>query len=243
MEFSNSIKKYVRSLHLRKHRQKYDKFIAEGPKVCKEFLICKAYSIEYIFALPEWIDSNKTILGPYSEVIYPVKGKELDQISLLKTPNQVLVVLSTQQQLKGESQWSLFLDRIRDPGNMGTMIRIADWYGITSVMATPDSVDFYNPKVVQGAMGSHNRVALSSFTKESLTTAARPIYGLILGGDNIRDMDSASSGIIAIGNESQGLDPEIISRLDYRCTIPSRGGAESLNAAIACGIACERLIS
>ncbi len=242
MEFSNSIKKYVRSLHLRKNRQKYDKFIAEGPKVCTEFLIYKTYEIEYIFALPEWIEHNSKILEPYTDLIYPIKSKELTQISMLKTPNQVLMVLSTSQMLPDASEWCLFLDKIRDPGNMGTMIRIADWYGITSVFATPDSVDYYNPKVVQGAMGSHNRVRLSELTKQDLYKLDKPIYGLILGGDNIRDLDTPQTGIIAIGNESQGLDPDIIDRLDYSCTIPSRGGAESLNAAIACGIACERLI-
>ena len=243
MEFTNSIKKYIRSLHQRKHRQKYDKFIAEGPKVCKEFLMCKAYEIEYILALPDWIERNQELLADYKDYLYPIKAKELQQLSLLKTPNQLISVWSMEQSIpEGPSAWSLYLDGIRDPGNLGTMIRIADWFGISTIYATSDSVDYYNPKVVQGAMGSHNRVELKVATLEELWALNKAVYGLVLDGEDLSSLTPSEPGIIAIGNESKGLSSDLISNLTYRCTIRRRGGAESLNAAIACGIACQNLI-
>ena len=244
MEFTNSIKKYLRSLHQNKNRQKYDKFIAEGPKVCKEFLMCKAYDIEYILGLSSWIESNSEILVGYEDRLLHIKSKELQQISLLKTPNQVVVVVSKTITKPPKSVgWSLFLDRIQDPGNMGTMIRIADWYSMSTIFASPECVDFYNPKVVQGAMGSHNRVKLLESNQEAILALNQPIYGLVLGGQDIRKIKPTGSGIIAKGNESKGLSSVLIENLDYKCTIQRLGGAESLNAAIACGIACQTLIS
>ena len=243
MQFSNSIKKYVRSLHQGKYRQKYNKFIAEGPKVCNEFLMCKAYDIEYILALTSWIETNQDILTPYWDKIIPINSKELGQISQLTTANQVIMVMSnTQISDYDKSGWSLFIDCIQDPGNMGTMIRVADWFGISSVYATKDSVDFYNPKVIQSAMGSHNRVELKEYPSSQLAQLNKPIYGLVLEGEDIREYKPAQPGIIAIGNESKGLSLAAQESLDYRCTIKKYGGAESLNAAIACGIACQTLI-
>jgi len=244
MEFTNSLKKYIRSLHLRKHRQKYNKFIAEGPKVCKEFLMCNTYEIEFIFATKEWIDANNEILAGHESVLIPIKSKELQQVSLLKTANQVLIVVNQDQALSYDStKWSIYLDCIQDPGNMGTIIRIADWFGVNAVVASGDSVDFYNPKVVQSAMGSHNRIVLMiNSLSELVSESSLKTYGLVLDGQDLSQVKSQKAGIIVIGNESQGIKPALLSQLDHSCTIPRKGGAESLNAGIACGIACQQLV-
>lgn len=244
MEFTNQLKKYVRSLHTSKHRQKYNKFIAEGPKICEEFLISPQYELEYIFCLTEWYDENRRLIeGIDQEKIIQVKEKELGQISCLKTAHKVLLVIdkSTRVNTDIDEGWQLYLDKIQDPGNMGTLLRIADWYGLSTVSASEGSVDFYNPKVVQAAMGAHNRVRLISLSSANLLKASVPKYGLVLEGEDINLFQPDKPGFIMIGNESKGLSKELIQSLDAKLKIPAKGKAESLNASVACGIACHLL--
>ncbi len=243
MEFTNQLKKYVRFLHQTKHRQKYNKFIAEGPKICTEFLNNGSYQPEYIFATADWIEQNEHLarILPLNRII-TLKQRELEQISTLKSANQILIVLEktgTNEQFS-LSKWSLYLDRIQDPGNMGAILRIADWYNIQNVYSSTDSVDFYNPKVVQAAMGAHNRLFLSATDYASLDGVS---YGLCLDGAPLADFDKPESGILVIGNESRGISDPIMQTLEHKVTIPRYGGAESLNASVACGIACHCLIA
>lgn len=246
MILTNQLKKYIRSLHQSKHRQNYNKFIAEGPKVCKEFLMCKTYDIQHILATKTWIDEQGAELTAIQQSkLCKVSEKELSQISLLRTPNQLLMVLDKQQKdlTTAQESWTIYTDRIQDPGNMGTIIRIADWYGVGAVLTSPESVDYYNPKVVQASAGAHNRIRLDSLKGEDLKAALLgPIYGLVLGGADINEYTSAEPGVLVVGNESKGIHPGLIERLDYRLMIPRKGGAESLNAAVACGIACHLLM-
>ena len=243
MEFTNQLKKYVRFLHQTKHRQKYNKFIAEGPKICIEFLSNATYQPEYLFATANWIAENEQIarILPLNRIV-TVKQRELEQISTLRSANQVLIVLEKERILKniGSSKWALYLDRIQDPGNMGAILRIADWYNIQNIYCSPDSVDYYNPKVVQAAMGAHNRLSLSVANFDSMSGDS---YGLCLDGAPIAELGQPDKGVLVIGNESKGISDPIMDTLKYKVTIPRIGGAESLNAAVACGIACHCLIS
>ena len=239
MEFTNQLKKYIRSLHIHKYRQKYNKFIVEGPKICDEYLQ-GPYTVSHIICTSSW---HSTHIPPNFNGHYiVVNSKTLQQISNLKTANQVLCLVDMPNENPPiKNQWSIYLDKIQDPGNMGTIIRTADWYGITQIIISSDSVDVYNPKVVQSSMGSHNRHIFHSLNASALINLDFPLYGLTLDGEPIEHVN-LEPGIIIIGNESKGIRPEIIKRLDQKLTITKRGQAESLNAAVACGIACHLLL-
>jgi len=247
MLLTNQLKKYIRLLHQNKHRQNYNKFIAEGPKVCNEFLICNSFDIQYLLvskaSLPKMTIQIDKVNRTNPDSVIVVTEKELSQVSTLKNPNGVLMVMNMEQKTLPEaaSKWSLYLDRIQDPGNMGTLIRIADWYGLSAVMASPECADFYNPKVVQAAAGAHNRVRLARTVFNELESGV-PTYGLVLDGTNISELDNPRPGIIVVGNESKGIHPDLAADLDFKMMIPRKGGAESLNAAVACGIACQVLL-
>jgi len=160
----------------------------------------------------------------------------------LNRANQVLCLIDAPEKksLKCEG-WMLYLDKIQDPGNMGTIIRTADWFGITNICISPDTVDVYNPKVVQASMGSHIRHSFSTLEASQLISLGYPLYGLTLDGQSIEHVNP-SSGFIVVGNESKGIRPELVDKLHQKLTISRIGKAESLNAAVAFGIACHQLI-
>jgi len=244
MELTNNLKKYVRSLHLNKNRLKYNKFIAEGPKICNEFLIYDKHKIEYLFHTQGYKEVIEKA-GSHSFPVIKISSKDLDYMSTLKTPNKVMLILDNASSIESNYNdgWEIHLDRIQDPGNMGAILRIADWFGMAQVTASPDSVDFYNPKVVQSAMGAHNRVKLTYRTNAELISSEKEKIGLVLSGAKITNMEIKKPGIIVIGNESKGISVSLISELTYLCSIAPIGKAESLNASVACGIACHSLIN
>ncbi|NJL74510.1 MAG: RNA methyltransferase [Saprospiraceae bacterium] len=175
---------------------------------------------------------------------------ELKQISQLATPNQVLVVAKQFQpkinQHTVNNDWSLYLDRIQDPGNMGTILRIADWFGIQHVFCSPDCVELYNSKVIQSSMGAFLRVNMITIEFEALraTFPHLPILGTVVeGGQSIFHYQTTQHGLIVMGNESQGVSAHIHAQASHLITIPSRGGSgmESLNVAVATGIICGTL--
>ena len=245
MELTNQLKKYIRSLNQVKYRQKYDKFTVEGPKVCAEFLSANYFKINYILALDDWVQTQDSVfLKQRCDNLITIKQKELQSLSNLKQANQVIIVCekaAPRALIDISEGWKLYLDEIKDPGNMGTIIRIADWYGIKEVYLSEDAVDPYNPKVIQAAMGSHNRVEMARILTTQLVEIKLPKYGLTLAGKPIGEDTSLEPGLIVIGNESRGIRKELISQLDIELCIPRKGGAESLNAAVATGIACQLL--
>ena len=220
-------------------------FIAEGPKLVLELLLSVPGNIVEIFAVKEWIEAHQTQLKAFT--CTEISEQELEKISQLATPNLVIAVLTNLDktapaQVKG--QVVLALDGIQDPGNLGTIIRIADWFGVTQIVCSEDSADVYNPKVVQSTMGSIARVRISytdlqQWLKEQKDTA---IYATVLQGEDITRMKKISSGILLIGNESKGISPEILKLANATINIPRKGGAESLNAAVATGIVLSHLI-
>ncbi|MBI1225574.1 MAG: RNA methyltransferase [Bacteroidetes bacterium] len=246
MKLSINQLKYLKSLRERKYRQKYHNFIVEGVKLANETLISNALDVEMVVATSEWLSQNANLLKAVDNIV-PVTESELKKISLLSTPNQVFLVAKQPNQLfeknKISPKLSLYLDDIRDPGNLGTILRIADWFGIPWVFCSPGSVEVFNPKVVQSSMGAFLRVKYMEIEFEDLLARLpeTPVYGTVLDGSSIFSEQLLCPAIIAIGNESNGLSSEIQLKLTHRISIPrgQGGGAESLNAGVAAGIVCS----
>jgi RNA methyltransferase, TrmH family len=237
--------KYIQSLGQKKFREQEGVFIAEGPKIIKELLETDPASIKEIYALKEWIDENKGFTGNIIPI--EITGTELERISQLITPNKVVAVI--QQYDPGElltvkDQIVLALDNIQDPGNLGTIIRIADWFGVEQIVCSPDSADMYNPKVVQSTMGSIARVKVHYTELEPWLGSQKgiSIYAAGLEGEDVSSMKKIKEGIIIIGNESKGIGEAVLKRANIKFTIPKKGKAESLNAAVAAGIIFSHMV-
>ena len=231
--------KQITALHKAKGRKKAGLFIVEGPKAVDEF-INSNFEIDAVFGTREWIEFAPQILD-YAEMI---SEKELHSISTQKHPNQVLAVVKMPDSSTPPTQIDdlcLVLDTIQDPGNMGTIIRIADWFGIKHIICSKETADIYNPKVVQSTMGSISRVQVSytnliDWLGEIDGTV--PVYGTLLSGDNIYETKLASNGLVIIGNESKGISEDVAFFISQGIKIPaySDSETESLNAAVATGI-------
>ena len=244
MTLSPSQIKYLKNLGHKKYRQKYREFIIEGVKLVTEALL-DGQDILLIAATRAWLEENKQDI-PATVHTYTADQKTLDGISSWSSPQPVIALLpfhpynalhpATLQ------PWTIALDGIQDPGNLGTIIRTADWFGIKNIFCSADCVEMYNPKVVQASMGSLFRVRiiygdLSAALKQSpLKKIAATAHGKNMLINNLE-----GQGWIIIGNESNGIRPEILQICDAEITIPGSGSAESLNAAIAAAIIMSRL--
>jgi len=234
--------KFIQSLCHKKQRQQEGLFIAEGVKLVEE-IIQSDYRVKKIFSTEKW----QTESGAYKSITTLISDDELAQISSLQTPNQVLAIVyqSTQTELPQlEGKLTLILDGIQDPGNLGTIIRIADWFGIHQIVCSHNTVELYNPKVIQGTMGSFLRVeVLYENLGLILKNSKVPVYGALLNGENVYSVKKPMEGIILIGNEGQGISQGLLPLITNPITIPKIGGAESLNAAVATGIILSHLIA
>lgn len=230
--------KYIQSLSHKKFRDEEGVFIAEGPKIINELLKAPNLELQELFATAPWLEENSPPAGP--GVITVVSEKELERLSGLATPNQVLGIFSKphfEDPVRPEDRITLLLDTIQDPGNMGTIVRTADWFGIDQLICSPECADIFNPKVVQSTMGSICRVQVY-YTDPAviLEKTAVPVYAAALRGADIYTLPPIEEGIIMIGNESRGLSEKLLARSQYPVTIPRKGAAESLNASVAAGI-------
>jgi TrmH family RNA methyltransferase len=261
---------YIQSLKLKKFRQKYGVFVVEGDKIAAEVLTAArmmprlrpTFIIENIIATDIWQSENAALLKPFLAQLITVSAAELKAISNLSTPNQVLLLVkiplplpketSGQKSLLEqydraliENKFFLYLDGIQDPGNMGSILRIADWFSIPYVFCSDSCVDIWNPKVVQASMGSFLRVHSQELPFVDLKNqfTELPVFATILRGYSVFDktQNFPKHGIIVIGNEGAGISPQIIEQADYKITIPGGGGAESLNAAVSAGIVVAAL--
>ena len=236
--------KYIQTLGQKKFRQEEGCFIAEGPKIVGDLLQSIPKQVIEVYALKEWISKNNILLTNAEPV--EVSDVELERISQLSTPNQVLAIVRQfdHSALIAKGKITLVLDTIQDPGNLGTIIRIADWFGVTQIVCSTDSADIYNSKVVQSTMGSIARVkVVYAGVEEWLTSHTDvPIYATVLDGQDIRKMKKIEEGIILVGNESKGLKPGLLELANERITIPGKGNADSLNAAVATGIVLSHLL-
>ena len=241
--------KYIRSLELKKNRNKEGVFVAEGHKVVDDLLALQPALL--IVATAEWLKGKQ--LGAETEVI-EVTDEELKKVSFLQHPQQVLAVFRQEQATAIDSfefsgidttELSLALDGVQDPGNLGTIIRIADWFGITHIYCSQDTADVYNPKVVQATMGSIARVKVEYGNLLGLVEslpADVPVYGTLLDGENIYQQPLENRGLIVMGNEGKGISPALAQKVNRRLLIPNfpegRPTADSLNVAIATAITC-----
>lgn len=238
--------KYIQSLHSKKNREEESLFIVEGIKLVTEFIAQKKFSIKEVFATVEYISNHKAILETNQINYSEISLDELKKISLQTTPNQVLAIVKECQQTLNidilSSAITLYLDDIRDPGNLGTIIRIADWFGIHQVICSPNCTELYNPKTLQASMGAVLRVNVITQDFEELLPKLKdvPIYGALLEGKNIYTTE-LKHGLLIIGNEANGISNEILKHISHPITIPAatNNGSESLNAANACAIICS----
>ena len=228
--------KYVRQLEQKKFRKRDGVFVAEGPKVVGDLLRAGFEPVQ-LFAIREWANEGQKV--------QEVTDEELRKISFLQHPQQVLGVFPLPHPAAESlptGTLSLALDGVQDPGNLGTIIRIADWFGITRIFCSPDTADAWNPKVVQATMGSIAHVSIVYTELSSLLSGtSMPIYGTLLDGKNIYQQELAAEGVIVMGNEGKGISAAIRQLVTQPLLIPcfnSGETAESLNVAIATAITC-----
>ena len=230
--------KYIQSLSDKKVRLETGCFIAEGVKLVGE-MIAAGYPFKAVYALDSWESPDATL------EVTRIEAFELEKMSMLQTPNQVLAVAMMPQKketLNLAGPLTIVLDGIQDPGNMGTIIRTADWFGITQIVASEDTVDVYNPKVIGATMGSFMRVSVTyKNLADWMPTIKLPVYGALLEGENVFTIKTPQKGLLVIGSEGKGIRENILDFITHPVTIPKIGEAESLNAGIAAGIIVAQL--
>ena len=246
---SNNQQKYLRSLSQKKNRLQQGAFTVEGDKICREVLVSQSMQIEGIYAVDTWVDQHADLLAHYTRALTVVNERELKKISNLKTPNQALLVLKQPQHLDSninfEKGHCLYLENLQDPGNLGTIWRIADWFGLSYIFTSKGCVDWTNPKVIQASMGAFLRVPIiaKEFAELQAMAPTIPSFATVLNGKDWRKVDFGKNGIIIVGNEGRGIEAPTANAADHCIRIHGgdNGGAESLNAAVATGIICAAL--
>lgn len=244
MQISKARIKYIKSLELKKNRRIERRFVAEGIKLVGELMAISCPDI--LVATNRWIETHSNLLQDVKEV-YEVSEDELRRISFLQHPQQVIAVFPMLFEGNDEIRYdslSLALDGVQDPGNLGTIIRIADWFGIEQIFCSEDTADVWNPKVIQATMGSIARVRLTYCSLENLIQSLPddyPVYGTLLDGNDITKADLENKGLLVMGNEGKGISESIAKLVTHRLLIPNypqeRTTVDSLNVAIATAIA------
>lgn len=244
MPISHSQTKLLTALQVKKYRHEHRMFIVEGEKMVAELLSQDRLQPVAIWGLPSWSVEYKRLLAPFMPIFNPVTEQELNKISAQQAPNKVLATV-TMPPTEPNPSWvpntlAFYLDGLQDPGNMGTILRIADWFGVHQVFCSPDCVDVFSPKVVQASMGGIFRLSCYETALSPLLEGQHdcPVLGAVLGGQNAFDQTLPPHGLLVIGNEGRGIRPEVEALLTHRLSIPRHpeGKAESLNAAVATGI-------
>ncbi len=243
---SNNTRKMVASLARAKGRREMGLFVAEGTKCVLETI--NAFKVLSLYATPAWIESHSAQL-PEGIGVIAVKREDIIKMSSLSTPGDIIAVYhipdTTVPDLTQLShKLVIALDRVQDPGNLGTIMRIADWFGITDIICSHDTVDLYNPKTVQATMGAIARVTVHYTdlpdTLGHLAAKGTPVYGTFLDGNNLYDTELTAEGVILMGNEGNGISPETAATVSHRLLIPpfpaDRETVESLNVSMATAI-------
>lgn len=224
----------------------YNNFVVEGEKIALELLKDREIEIENIIATKDWIANHEDLLPRFGAIILEGKEKDLAQISSLKTAPPVIIIakkpIIEETPTLVRTDLSLYLDRIQNPGNLGTIIRIADWFGIPHVFCSAECADLFNPKTLQSTMGAFLRVKVivKDFAEIKSDYPQLPVYGTVLEGASIYEKKLSNAGIIVIGSEGKGISDTIRPLINEPISIPlhPNGGAESLNAGVATGIVC-----
>ncbi len=241
---SKNESKLIKSLQFKKYRDAEGLFVAEGLKTCEE-LLKSDFKIKWVITTKHFLEENKNIFKKIPERQLKLVGNnELQSLSHFLTNNTLIIIAETKPNIPISTNGNeiiFVLDQIRDPGNLGTILRIADWYGIEKIICSSDSVDFYNPKVIAASMGSFTRLQIYyTYLPNYFQTLKKPIpiLGAFLDGENIHSFSFSfpSSGFLIMGNESNGIQSALLPFITQRVTIPRFGKAESLNVAISTGI-------
>lgn len=241
---TNKQQKIIQQLQTAKFREKFGFFVLEGTKIVREFCLEMPEQVEWLAATAAWLEEHSAWLKNVPFQVVETTDAVLKANSTLQTSPSVLLLARQLEAQTLENQaptgLSLVLETIQDPGNMGTIIRTADWFGVQRIYLSADCVDVYNPKVIQASMGSLWRVELKiiadlpRFFQEHATI---PVFGAVLGGENMHELTALpETAFLIMGNESKGISAELTPFLTKKITIPRIGRAESLNVAIATGI-------
>jgi TrmH family RNA methyltransferase len=264
--------KHIQSLSHKKFRDEAGVFVAEGPKIVGELLLMPGMRCRQLFAVKEWIAAawSRAGIGAESRVrigaeslprigadsqvgirlagipVQEVGEGDLERLYALATPNQVVAVFEKPLFPPPDltTGITLVLDGIQDPGNLGTLVRIADWFGLTAIVCSTDCADVFNAKAIQSTMGSVGRMPVVYADPVTVVSGYEgiPVVAAVLGGRDLFSMDRVERGFIVIGNESRGIRPALLELATDRVTIPGAGRAESLNAAVAGGIVLSHLV-
>ena len=235
--------KYVKSLKLKKYRKKAELFLVEGAKNVIE-LLSSDFEIQCLFVTEKFMTEFPNLR--ISELDYAIcTEKELVDLGTFQT-NEYALAIAKMKSINfdiSNDDLVLALDDVSDPGNLGTIIRIADWFGLKTIIAGMDSADFYNPKVINASMGSFTRVNVHSMDLESFfrSNTECKIYGAMLDGEDVHDIHIDKPAILLMGNESKGISTSLCNYIDKKITIPKIGGAESLNVAVSTAIICDNI--
>ncbi|RYU96414.1 TrmH family RNA methyltransferase [Emticicia agri] len=244
--FSKQQQKYVQSLQIKKYRQEHHTFLVEGSKSVLE-LMDSDFQVELLLCTPKFFEENEKKLKKI--LVEQISQTELEKISTLQSNDAALAVVKMKPNvsLQADSEeFVLVLDDIRDPGNLGTILRIADWYGIRKVICSDTTVDFYNPKVIAASMGSFTRIQ-TFYTNlqayfEKISSQKPAVIGTFLNHENLHQFSFPDAGYIVLGNESNGISAIVEQLVTSKVTIPRFGHAESLNVGIATAIVLDNLM-
>lgn len=231
--------KNLKALQQKKVRKEKNLFVAEGPKVVEEFLR-SGIACSEIYAFPAWIDEYSSLAE--NTPTYEVNEKEIESITGLQVANRVVAVFETPiytvDEINVSAKGFIYLDRIADPGNLGTIIRLCDWFGYTQLFLSPGCAETFSPKVVQSSMGSLSRIKVFDMPLEELIAGIDKklhVFGAFLEGDNLYSTSFKEDFILVLGNESHGISEDNFEHIHHRLTIPrhKKSSTESLNAAVA----------
>lgn len=239
--------KYLNSLQLKKFRKQHEAFVVEGEKSVIETLASDYQTLE-LFCTEVFAEKHATLIKKQSPPVFIVTEQELKKASHFQTNSSSLAVVKIPENEPPAplppNEYALVLDGVQDPGNLGTIIRVADWYGITTILCSPDTVDIYNPKVVASCMGSFLRVKVYYTELDTYFQAMENplLYGAFLDGHNLHQWSfPRKSGYLVLGNESKGIREYLTPLISEKITIPRFGQAESLNVAMATAIICDQV--
>lgn len=235
-KINNTQSKHIKNLHRKKNRQSFNEFIVEGTKTVLEF-VNSSYKCKGIFAQEEWLEEHISMLD--TSLCYSIVSKQLNQISTFKNPQPVLAVFEMKKNTRDFNEdFVLFLEDIRDPGNLGTIIRSAEWFGLSEIYCSETCADAYNTKVIQASMGSSSRVQVNYSSFEDLLES-KPNHIPVLAdmdGIPLKKYHWEEKNILVIGNEANGVSNVLRNKIENKITIPRHGNAESLNASISAAI-------
>ncbi len=244
--FSKQQQKYVQSLQIKKYRQEHQRFLVEGAKSVVE-LLSADFEIEVLLCTEKFFIENEKKLRKI--LVEQISQSELEKLGTLQSNDTALAVVKMRENSflsAAENEFVLVLDDIRDPGNLGTILRIADWYGINKVICSENTVDFYNPKVISASMGSFTRIKtyyseIAKYMEKIQNVENVEIIGTFLNNKNVHHFDFPKNGYIVLGNESNGISAEVEQFITQKITIPRFGHAESLNVGIATAVVLDNL--